>query len=615
MKNKRLKGSAGAAFLIAAAASAVLLAGCGGKAAPRTESTAGTETAAAEQSAAGTEAAAESSPEAGGTGAGPASASEEASGGAGEETPAGTEAAQDGNAGGETVGGHGGAEAARPLGMEMGGWSAYHYDPDIRPGEYDEASYVSVAELFPAPETAERYPQLGKALDVMNAKNRSVYLPALSELAESCRGLDMPGTESYTILLRRADDEAVSFQVMESGYAGGVHGYELYGAKNLDPATGKEILLTDVIKDVEGLKEVLSDQLEEKYNGGPDGYSLLFDDYRTTIGQMEADSFIFTVEQDGVAFWFSPYDVGPYAAGRLDTKVRRADHPELFTGKYMKPSESYTQQFEWMYPFEFTRADGTPATVSVLVSSDEYGNYTELSVELNGTGRFSEEDYFYSVEPLFVHSAEKGDFLYIKTSSDNDYTFVKVFDLNGPAPVKKGELSGMSEGKRDAGGPEDDLGGASGTGTEDKGGVHDRIYDYGWRSILITDPDRFVLVKRIDDLSTYSGTQPFRIGEDGVPEALDGRYTSDGRFTLTALQDFSARESDPETFREGRQIKVPAGTRLTIRYSGCDEEPSRVWLEDEDGRLIVVTITTEDWEKKIDGIRIIDLFDGMMFAG
>jgi len=605
MRKKILRGSAGAA-LAAAAVSAALLAGCGGKAAPKAESPAGTETtAAAEQSGSGKEAAEESSAET-------AAAGQEASGAAGQEgtgaanTETGVGTLEEEKAGGE-------AEAVRPLGIESGGVYAYHYDPEIRPGEYDYASSVSVEELFADPETAEKYPLLARALEAMNEKNRSVYLPELPNLAESCRGLDEAGTSDYKLFLRRADSEVLSFQAEGTGYTGGAHGYEVYGGKNLDPETGLEIVLTDVVKDVEGLKEVLADQLEAEYSGGADGFMMLFDDFRSTIGQMETDSFAFTVEQDGVNFWFSPYDIGPYASGMLDTKVRYADHPELFTGKYTNASEDYTQQFEWMYPFEFTRADGTPASLAVRVSQDEYGTYTELSLELDGKGEYKEDDYFYSLEPLFVHTAEKGNFLYLITSSDNDYTFVKIFDLNGPAPVKTGELSAMGEAARDATGPEDE---ASGIGTEEQGGVHDNVFDNGWRTMLITDPARFILEKRIEDISTYSGTQHFRVGEEGIPEALDGRYMANHSFTVTPRQDFSAREADPETFKDGRKITVPAGTPLTVRYSEGLRGEGRVWFEDEDGRLIVIEVTKgEDWSGMVDGVRVIDLFEGIIFAG
>jgi hypothetical protein len=131
-----------------------------------------------------------------------------------------------------------------------------------------------------------------------------------------------------------------------------------------------------------------------------------------------------------------------------------------------------------------------------------------------------------------------------------------------------------------------------------------------------TDPQNFRMESRCQLLSTYSADMRYRIGDDGMPEALDrfeeipsreemNRLTTKKDMTVDILQSADSDETKEET--------LPKGTELEFYRTDGD---SIVDMLLKDGRIVRFTLHTEKYPYTLDsGESVEDCFDGMMYAG
>ena len=191
----------------------------------------------------------------------------------------------------------------------------YRYEGD------DAAQYVSllaahydVARL--SEESAVLYPQLAAALVNFSDSFRRDKEAGLDEELSWAREQYewMPDTfyaysDESSLTVRRADAQAVSLLYLHYSYTGGVHPNHYYAALNYDTAAGREIALGDVVSDFNGLKTEMEKRLIDEY--GEDTFFDLHDQLQTYT----SEQFAWTLEPEGLRFYFSPYELAPYAAG------------------------------------------------------------------------------------------------------------------------------------------------------------------------------------------------------------------------------------------------------------------------------------------------------------
>ena len=97
-----------------------------------------------------------------------------------------------------------------------------------------------------------------------------------------------------------------------------------------------------------------------------------------------------------------------------------------------------------------------------------------------------------------------------------------------------------------------------------------------------------------------------------MPSPLTDYYEIGVDLTLTSKVPMTAEAVDPETGEAtGEEKEIPAGTKLQFwRTNGADT----VDLKSEDGEAFRFKIETEDGQT-VNGIRLQEAFDGVMFAG
>ena len=67
--------------------------------------------------------------------------------------------------------------------------------------------------------------------------------------------------ESWDLEVLRADERAVGWLVVYYYYYGGPHPYTYFGTDMIDTKTGKTLTLSDVVKDVDGLSQIILENL------------------------------------------------------------------------------------------------------------------------------------------------------------------------------------------------------------------------------------------------------------------------------------------------------------------------------------------------------------------
>jgi hypothetical protein len=454
-----------------------------------------------------------------------------------------------------------------------------------------------------SPESERIYPDLGAAL-AMYTKNETKDVKAkkddyVRQYKEDDTASEMV-PEGYEIrdksYVRRADCKVLS--VVERNYdlGGGVHSNFGYSCLNLDAETGKEISLSDVITDKSRLADLLKSKLKEENTD-----EVFFDWMEETIdkevNEVKEDDLVYkstwTLDPQGITFYFDPYEIGPWASGAFTTTILYNSEKDLFTEKYLpEQGEGYLCAFdEDRAQFVDIDQDGKEDRVNVsLVMDSETPDFcVEATVSVNDKRQTISDLYAYSVEPKLVMTKEGQTYLYLWCTGVDDYTEMHIVDLTSGKPVVC-KTQALYE-----------------TWTNEE----DTDEDYSsWRN-LATNPASMLLGTRFDILSTYSASKTYYVEKDPVPVSDDKMFTISRDITLVSKKEISALRLDEEGNETGDTIKIPAGSNYHMKYTDGD---SLVDCLLDDGTMIRLKVTGP-LPPFIDGQDANELFEQLYYAG
>lgn len=431
---------------------------------------------------------------------------------------------------------------------------------------------------------SREYPALSRAVDAYNQEKEKQSGAYLEELKQRARdeyqqyGAEMfmgPFVAEKDMYLRRADNRVLS--VVEScySYEGGAHGNQYYTAVNFDVATGENLELESVIKDMEGLPAALALEVHTKYPdmaAWGDNLLHLLQGYLTEYRQF----ITWTVDYQGVTFYFSDYELGAYADGTQEVTITYKKYPELLNEMYFADvEETYVMDLpeHWASSDLDLNEDGVTESVSVTdgTYNPGWGGYESFDVTVNGN-TFTMEDYYYNLWVDFVKANGKN-YLYVRRSKDNDYQTVSVFEI-----------------------------------TENS---VEYIDDFQNSVSNFTNSGDFKVLQRIDLLSTYHGEADCFVGEDGMPVEKNGRYTISGEITLTSTMPITAELVDEAGGFLGSEYEFPAGTRFRLMTT---DGSSYVDAEADDGQRCRF-YTTSEWPPVVNGMDAESAFEMLYYAG
>ncbi|MBQ4110742.1 MAG: DUF3298 domain-containing protein [Clostridia bacterium] len=384
------------------------------------------------------------------------------------------------------------------------------------------------------------------------------------------------------LYLQRADESVVSLLESVYSYSGGVHPNYYVNGINYNTKTGKKTALSEVIKDTKKLPSVLSKKITEKYA------DVTFFNLEDTFSKYREEDFTWTIDYQGITFWFSPYEIAAYAVGTLSARLWFDEFPDMFNEEYKNTPENYVVTLPTGHEIDFDllEPDGKKDKIYIEKTADDYGSYYMLSVTVNGKTYTDEMSYAYDYDVYLAHIGGKN-YIYSDAVSDNDYHIFATWDINGETPEITDELQGTEV---DCEFIEEGF---------EEGTVYRQCFN---------NPESIKLETRFNILGTRGATAYYRLNEtDGKPEMTDKAYTfNEGHDVVTSVP------LKAEILPKMEETELPSGTSLTPHQT---DGKTFVDLTREDGEVVRLLIEVSDWPRKVNGMPEDECFEELFYAG
>ncbi len=288
-----------------------------------------------------------------------------------------------------------------------------------------------------------KYPALTETLEqTKNMVVRSIENEFDNLLSTAKEELDFLGADSFVtkestldVQVRRADSIAVSYLSDSTLVFGKINDRYLNGT-TYDTETGKQLVITDVIKDMSKIPAIVKKELtSHTWTGDFTSETAVEDYFRDT----PVDGIRWTLDYNGVTIYFMNGDVAERGRnGDLAATVSFAQYPELFSEKYMTIPEAYMVELPLNHPF-YADLDGD-------------GDLEELNVTpvLHESGLLYESfDIYTDTDTQYYHAEFSADTAhrtggyhpyYVKTADGRHYLYVfaegSELASNDMAPIR-----------------------------------------------------------------------------------------------------------------------------------------------------------------------------------
>ncbi|NLG03219.1 MAG: DUF3298 domain-containing protein [Clostridia bacterium] len=426
-----------------------------------------------------------------------------------------------------------------------------------------------------------QYPELTKAMDQWNKKQTEQYQEMFSDCVEYSKEIYVENPDNwmgyYTVSsginVKRSDSLIFSFLESWDSFMGGAHPNHGNKGHNFDVKTGKELEIEDVVSDITELITVLDQRLTQTYSEDiffDDDLSAYMKSYYLDPPEGERSKFQFIVGYEGITFYFSPYELAPYAAGSQEVCLLYSEYPELFKDDfYSTIPENYALQLS-EYTDESLLIDGTLRTLCVSGMMDEYQVCSEINITIDDQVT-TQETFSYNIKPYYVKHNGKS-YLYIQSVSENEYEDFMIFVLKGTNAEYLGTIDG---------------------------GIRD-----------FNDPSKFRMEHMIHMLSTVCGVRYYHVGDDGIPVSDSEDYQIIGDVSLTSKIELEGDLIDPDTGKTTGTKTFPAGTEFV--YVSTDYKNYVKFMVDQD-QLVRLSVTDDD-PQLVNGKDAEECFENLLFA-
>lgn len=383
-------------------------------------------------------------------------------------------------------------------------------------------------------EDAEKYPEMAETLEQLSGMvNNSMEdeFDNLLSLAKEVYPQNPENFETYVSKLdtqvRRADSVVVSLLSDSYSDYGNIRDFRGFHGSNFDTKTGKELELSDVILDMSKVPEIVEKELDSNM-WTADLYSetAVADYFKNT----PADGISWTLDYNGVTFYFEAGAFAEEGAGRSTATISFAGYPELFVKKYMEVPEAYMVNVPLNSSFfADLNDDGDWEEFIVSGTYDEYsGCYFDFGVYTKIDGSCYDEEYYaYDYHPYYVKTKDNGHFLYLFCEEAEEFNrcmSLVVLDLADGKVTKAGEMQAGPYYRQ------------KGSKLEDVFAVPtnpEKLYLDDFE-----DPTRFYTF----DHGVYQHVEDpieFMVGADGIPVNLSQDETNDGEVVqVSTIREF-----------------------------------------------------------------------------
>ena len=384
-----------------------------------------------------------------------------------------------------------------------------------------------------------------------------------------------------SVLVRRADAKAVSLVTLYAEYVGGPHVNYSYDATNFDAETGEEIALESLLTDegAETLNERIGTELDELYPDSTPGQR---------VAEYELEDYTFSIEPDGVTFWFNPGEIAGTGAGLLTARLYFHRDYDILDDTYEHADSSwFVELAENVYQFESVTGSYETAEVWSMVN--------EATKDAEDEDVFNVETFFafypygeYIILILDFGEGNKDMFVYL-----SDGELVQRLRRTSPGTFFYPEP------------PEED---------DDADGD-----DYDLYYASLTNPDDTRLYTYSGLFGSWEVGGSYRLGGSGFKLQEDLLY-GEG-YTLTFMQDFTVTRCDPDNWLDvtDEEITIPEGTEVKVVAADPEQTAAYFRVTDAerltgDDEELIFALSYDNGNKDphtVNGIDENDLFDGL----
>lgn len=369
--------------------------------------------------------------------------------------------------------------------------------------EWDDEILLAVSEytaVVLSEDSTQKYSALSDTLEqTKNMTVRSMEDEFDNLLATAKEELDLLGVDSFVtkestldVQIRRADSVAVSVLSDSFLVYGNISDRYLNGT-TYDTETGKQLMITDVIKDMSKISAIVKKELTaHTWTGDFTSENAVEDYFRDT----PEDGIRWTLDYNGVTFYFRNGDVAEIGRnGHLAVTVSFSQYPELFNEKYTAVPESYIIELPLNHPFcADLDGDGDLEELNVTPVLDERGLlYEAFAVYSDTDAQYYHADFSADTthrtggyHPYYVKTADGRHYLYVFAEgselASNDMK-LRVIDITGGGFKEVGDMH-IAPGYVPV--------------------------DCSW---VLTDPENMML----ENFETQQETAAYRVGSDGMP--------------------------------------------------------------------------------------------------
>ena len=302
-------------------------------------------------------------------------------------------------------------------------------------------------------ESAERYSDLAAELRKENNRTyeqHGLLMEDLSMMAYDAIAEQIEEFNGYTAstkaYIHRADEKILSVRMYHDEYTGGAHPNYGVTALNYDVATGEVLALDEVITDVSRLADTLADKIRRKYDFED------FEDLPQQLKRYSAKDYTWTLGDQGITFWFSPYEIAPYAAGLLTATITYDEWPTIFVPEYVADNANWTIELPYHQDIDI---DFVPGDLKVdhvrMVGYADAKGILELYLVVNDGEEYPLYDYHALEAQTRLVCKEGTYYLYMKAVAENDAVTCYVYQLTDEGLVLTDTVPGGEAGRWETG--------------------------------------------------------------------------------------------------------------------------------------------------------------------
>lgn len=249
------------------------------------------------------------------------------------------------------------------------------------------------------------------------------------------------------VQVRRADSVVLSYVTDSYADYGFIEDFRSVWGRNYDVQTGKELLLSDVILDMDTVPAVVCKELNNHLWAGMDYPEEVVEEYFKNTPE---DGISWSLDYNGVTFYFGYDDFTEMSSAGKTATISFAEYPELFHKKYMNVPEAYMVRMPLDYSF-FTDLDsnGTLEELNCAGLFNETDRfYTQFGVYTDVSGSYQYEELFaYDYQPYYVKTEDDNHYIYLFCEENEIGNHVQgqmmlvVYNVNGGVLTRVGDMN------------------------------------------------------------------------------------------------------------------------------------------------------------------------------